>query len=173
MKKLKNVLLAVVACLLLVAMTACGGASGTLSSYVSAVKKGNFDKAAEYVYGTPDLSSYESSSSDDMITYIYEKAASSFSYSVESTTETEDSDGNVVSATVKISYSVYSGTAIYVKYAAQVLTGSEATKSTVNSIFKDTDKTESTATVVVINDEDDGWVMEAASAVTLIGLIWA
>lgn len=171
MKKLKLAFVAVVTGVLLFAMTACGGASGTVSSFVSAVKKGDFDKASNYVVGTPDLSSYEKSASDSLYTYIYEKAAKSFSYSVESTSETEDDDGNAVSATVKISYSVYSGSAISITYAAKVLTGSEASKSTINDLFDDADKTTGTASVVVIND-DDGWVMEAASATALIALIW-
>lgn len=173
MKKLKLAFVAVVTGVLLFAMTACGGASGTVSSFVSAVKKGDFDKASNYVVGTLDLSSYyEKSNSDSLYTYIYEKAAKSFSYSVESTSETEDDDGNAVSATVKISYSVYSGSAISITYAAKVKTGSEASKSTINDLFDDADKTTGTASVVVINDDDDGWVMEAPSATALIALIW-
>lgn len=172
MKKLKLAFVAVVTGVLLFAMTACGGASGTVSSFVSAVKKGDWEKAGEYVVGTLDLSSYENESSDEIVSYIYQKAAKSFSYSVESTSETEDDDGNVTAATIKISYEGYSGLEVLANYKIKCLAGSDSTKSTANDAFDDVGESTGSLTVAVIYNEDDGWLMEAASAIALVAVIW-
>ena len=167
MKKLKVLLAAVLAGALLFALTACGGATGALSSFVRAIKKGDFEKASEYVVGQPNLDNPQSESGE-MYQYIFEKAAGSFSYKVEE--KTEDSEGKTT--TVKISYSGYSGSALTLSYAAAVLGGSEATKSTVNDLMKDMEKKEGTMTVILVQNDEGDWLVEAVSAVALSAAIF-
>lgn len=166
MKRLKIVAATLLVGVLLFALASCGGASGTLSSFVGAVKKADFTKAATYVVGNPSLSN--PTTSNEMGTYIFEKAANSFSYKV--TEENSSSDEN--SCTVKLSYSGYSGTQIALKYAARILSGSEATKGTVDNIVKEMTKKEGTTTVVLVKNDSGDWKVEAASATALVAIIY-
>ena len=167
MKKVKIIFAALVASVLLFSLAACGGARGSLSAFVSAVKRADFEKAAEYVVGQPDLDNPESETGE-MYQYIFEKAAGSFRYSVEE--ETMNSDETA--CTIEISYSGYSGTELAVKYAAAILTGSEATRSTVNDLLDDMEKEEATTTVVLVQNDDGDWLLEAATATALIAAIY-
>lgn len=174
MKKLKVILSALVMGILMFVLASCGGAGGVVSSYASAVKKGDYEKAATYVVGKPSLSNpQKDNDKDNIYSYIYSESAKSFKLKVEESTENKNSEEKVVSYTIKISYTKkFSGSAVALKYGAGILTGSEATKDTAKKIIKDADEVSGNLTLVVVIDNDEN-LLEAASATALLTAIWA
>lgn len=171
MKKFRIAIVSVLLGILALALTACGGASGVVSSYVSAVKKGDFEKAATYVVGNPDLEKAQKEKGD-VYDYIYFESAKSFKMKVEETTENKDSDGNVTSYTVKISYTkAYTATAVAAEYALKTI-GKEDSKDTAKEIIKGAKEASGDMTVVVVVSEGEK-LLEAASATALCAAIWA
>lgn len=170
MKKLRVALTSVLLGVLVFVLASCGGAGGVVSSYASAVKKGDYEKAATYVVGKPSLSNSQEKTGE-VYDYIYSESAKSFKLKVEETTENKDSEENVTSYTVKISYTKdFSATAVALEYAGKALTGSEATKATAKEIMKDAKEVSGDMTVVVVV-KDGEKLMEAASATALLAVI--
>lgn len=174
MKKLKLVVTTLLMGVLLFALASCGGATGTLSSFVSAVKKGDFTKASTYVVGGNVEDEYDET--DEVAAYIYQKTAGSFSYKVEETTEKTNDEGEVTSVEVKISYTKYSQLKLIAEMAkntsfGDLLGGKEYTKEDVDAALKKIEKAEDTATIVIEKTEDGEWKISALSATALVAVI--
>ncbi|MCD7728837.1 MAG: hypothetical protein LUI60_02855 [Clostridia bacterium] len=169
MKKFLTMAAVTLLAVAMMAIAACGGAKGTLSSYVSAVKDGDFTEAAEYVVGGSIASSYIPSWNldDEVVEYMYSQTAGSFKYSVEETSTNEEE----TATTVTISYSFYSLVSVGAKYTASKLLGNDVTKSDIKDWIKGMDKVEGTTTVALVTNDDGDWLLTAASAGALNTLI--
>jgi hypothetical protein len=167
-------LLAALVAVLLVAMTACS-ASGVLSGYVGAVKRMNMEKAATYVDGDlGDISSTDDT--DEVAVYAYKKTVGSFSYKVVSKEEKKNDAGEVVSTTIKISYSAYSFSGLYLQMGlntsiGDAITGAKKTKSDVDAAMKKLEKVKGSTTVEIIKNSDGEWKLSTASAAALFAVM--
>jgi hypothetical protein len=169
-KTISAIFLAALMAVLLVAMTACG-ASGTLSGFVSAVKKMDSTKAATYVDG--DWSGSSSDDVDEVTKYAYKKTVGSFSYKVVSSEETKDEETGEVTATViKISYSAYSYAVLATKLGfSSFLSGTQKTKADVDTAIKDMEKVNGSTTVTITKDSEGAWKLSELEATALLAVM--
>ena len=179
MKRLKVIASSLLLGVLLFVLAACSGASGAVSGFVNAEKKGDSNQAMVYVVGGKYDEASEAESSDNVYVYIYEKVAKSFSYKVEESTENEVKEGKNPTTTVKISYTGYSGTKVvaeYVKRSTAAVFGADGKsgKALVDEILKEMKKDDKKSTIsVTVEKTEDGWKLQAVSAAALSVAIYA
>lgn len=167
MKKLKFLATTLLIGVLLFALTACGGAEGALSGFVAACKKGEFEKAATYVEGDFDWEDTRENNDDSIYKYIIEKTIGSFEYKVKESSMNSDE----TACTIEISCSFHSAAIVW--SVAQAGSRGNPTRSTVDTLLKEMDKTERDMTVVLEKNEEGKWLLNAVSALELIGAIYA
>ena len=165
MKKLKFLATTLLIGVLLFALTACGGVEGTLSDFVNAAKKGDFEKAATYVVGDFDWDDMVVNNDDSVYKYILSKTVGDFEYKVEES----NMNSEETTCTVKISYSFHSSGTVWSIYTG---INAERSKKTVDLLLKDLDKAEGETTVVLEKNEEGKWLVNLESAASLIALIY-
>ena len=188
MKKVRILLSAIVIGALLFALTACGGAKGALSSFVSAAKRLDFDKASEYCMdgsllkesgdmteAAASLSVYIDATTEDLTDFyedMMKDCLREFKYSVDSSTESED--GKEI--TLEITYSNINVMELMTKYGVslgmEIISGGKVSLETAKTKFdaelktaKSAEKKENTATIKVVQDEEENWKLESGVAV--------
>ena len=173
MKKIRLLSISLLLGVLLFALTACGGASGAVSGFVNAVKKGDEEKAKTFTTAPVELS-YDKE--DEVAAYMWKKTVGSFSYKVEEETEKKNDEGEVTSVEIKISYEKYSQTDLRLKMLGNTAIGDigkDKTKQDVDAALKEMEKVKDSITVTVAVDEEGEWKLDTVSGAALLVVLVA
>lgn len=171
MKKFRKIvtatLLTAVMVVMLIAMASCG-AKSALGSFVSAVKKGNLEKAKDYVSGSVSFT-YEYDKDNEIAAYIYKKTIGSFSYKVTDSEEKTDDAGEVEATILTVSYSAYSYTEL-LGIIGVTSAFTDVTKTEVNAALENMQKKEGKISVTCVKDDGD-WKLNTVTASFLAKLM--
>lgn len=165
MKKIRAIISGVLLTILMLVMASCGllGPSGTVGSFVNAVKAGNAEKATTCVVDMKIETLYDSE--DEVEKYMWQKTVGAFKYEVKE----ESTDDEAGTAKISIYYEKLSYTELSLKMAAATLLNKDKwIKEQVDVELTTMEKKHDTLTLNLKKNSDGNWKLENGSATVLL-----
>lgn len=163
MKKVRAIISGVLLTILMLVMASCGllGPSGTVGSFVNAVKAGNAEKATTCVVDMKIETLYDSE--DEVEKYMWQKTVGTFKYEVKE----ESTDDEAGTAKISIYYEKLSYTELSLKMVPNKLLN-KWIKEQVDVELTTMEKKHDTLTLNLKKNSDGNWKLENGSATALL-----
>lgn len=163
MKKVRAIISGILLTILMLVMASCGllGPSGTVGSFVNAVKAGNAEKATTCVVDMKIETLYDSE--DEVEKYMWQKTVGTFKYEVKE----ESTDDEAGTAKISIYYEKLSYTELSLKMVPNKLLN-KWIKEQVDVELTTMEKKHDTLTLNLKKNSDGNWKLENASATALL-----
>lgn len=163
MKKVRAIISGVLLTILMLVIASCGllGPSGTVGSFVNAVKAGNAEKATTCVVDMKIETLYDSE--DEVEKYMWQKTVGTFKYEVKE----ESTDDEAGTAKISIYYEKLSYTELSLKMVPNKLLN-KWIKEQVDVELTTMEKKHDTLTLNLKKNSDGNWKLENASATALL-----